>query len=91
MSSDKVKKVITSLNKKPSIRSCIPVKVLIYSVDTYLPIFADIINSATRNGTFYEDLKLPEFSIIVFKHTMNHTFLFWLLAFTKITTSNIFS
>lgn len=91
MSSDEVKKVIASLNKKPSIRSCIPVKVLIDSVDTHLPIFTNIINSARRNGTFYEDLKLPEFSIIVFKHTLNHTFLFWLLVFTKITTRNIFS
>ena len=35
--SEEVKKVIKCLNKKkPAIRSCIPVKVLIDSVDTYL-------------------------------------------------------
>ena len=30
------------------------------SVDTYLPIFTDIINSSIRNGTFSEELKLAE-------------------------------
>ena len=61
MSSEEVKKVIKSLNKKKSaISSCIPVKVLIDSVDTYLPIFTDIINSSIRNGTFPEELKLAE-------------------------------
>ena len=35
-------------------------KVLIDSVDTYLPIFTDIINSSIRNGTFPEGLKLAE-------------------------------
>ena len=59
--SEEIKKVIKSLNKKKSaISSCIPVKVLIDSGDTYLPIFTDIINSSTRNGTFLEDLKLTE-------------------------------
>ena len=38
--------------KKPTISSCTPVKVLIDSVDTYLSIFADIINSSTRNVTY---------------------------------------
>ena len=57
----KVKKVMKSLNKKKStISSCISVKVLIDSVDTYLPIFTDIINSSIRNGTFPEELKLAE-------------------------------
>ena len=61
MSSEEVKKVIKSLNKKKSaISSCIPVKVLIDSVDTYLSIFTDIINSSRRNGTFPEELKLAE-------------------------------
>ena len=61
VSSKEVKKVIKSLNKKKSaISSCIPVKVLIDSVDTYLPIFTDIINSSIRNGTFPEELKLAE-------------------------------
>ena len=61
VSSEEVKKVIKSLNKKKSaISSCIPVKVLIDSVDTYLPIFTDIINSSIRNGTFPEELKLAE-------------------------------
>ena len=55
VSSEEVKKVIKSLNKKKSaISSCIPVKVLIDSVDTYLPIFTDIINSSIRNDTFPE-------------------------------------
>ena len=61
VSSEEVKKVIKSLNKKKSaISSCIPVKVLIDSVDTYVPIFTDIINSSIRNGTFPEELKLAE-------------------------------
>ena len=46
--------------KKTAISSCIPVKVLIDSVDTYLPIFTHIINSSIRNGTFPEELKLAE-------------------------------
>ena len=41
--SEEVKKVIKSLNKKKS--AIISVKVLIDSVDTYLPILTDIINS----------------------------------------------
>ena len=65
MSSEEVKKVIKSLNKKKSaISSCIPVKVLLDSVDTYLPIFTDIINSSIRNGTFPEELKLAEMTPI---------------------------
>ena len=61
VSSEEVKKVIKSLNKKKSaISSCIPVKVLIDSVDTYLPIFTDIISSFIRNGTFPKELKLAE-------------------------------
>ena len=61
MSSDEVKKVIKSLNKKKSaISSCIPVKVLTDSLDTYLPIFTDITNSFIRNGTFPEELNLAE-------------------------------
>ena len=61
VSSEEEKKVIKSLNKKKSaISSCIPVKVLIDSVDTYLPIFTDIINSSIRNCTYPEELKLAE-------------------------------
>ena len=61
VSSEEVKKFIKSLSKKKSaISSCIPVEVLIAWVDTYLPIFTDIINSSIRNGTFPEQLKLPE-------------------------------
>ena len=67
VSPEEVKKVIKSLNKKKSaISSCIPVKVLIDSVDTYLPIFTDIINSSIRNGAFPEELKLAE-AIPLFK------------------------
>ena len=69
MSSEEVKKVIKSLNKKKSaISSCIPVKVLIDSVDTYLPIFTDIINSSIRNGTIPKELKLAELTPL-FKKT----------------------
>ena len=58
---EEVKKVIKSLNKKKSaISSCIPVKVLIHSVDTYLLISTDIKKSSIRNGTFPEELKLAE-------------------------------
>ena len=46
--------------KKSAISSCIPVKVLIDSVDTYLPIFTGIRNSNTKNGIFPEELKLAE-------------------------------
>ena len=61
VSSKEVKKVIKSFNrKKPATSSCIPVKVLIDSVDTYLPIFTDIINSSIRNGTFSDEIKLAE-------------------------------
>ena len=41
-------------------------KVLFDSVDTYWPIFTDIINSSIRNGTFPEELKLAEV-ILYFK------------------------
>ena len=69
VSSKEVKKVIKSFNrKKPATSSYIPVKVLIDSVDTYLPIFTDIINSSIRNGTFPEELKLAEV-IPLFKKT----------------------
>ena len=61
VSSKEVKKVITFLNKKKSaISSCILVKVLTGSVDTYLPIFTDIINKAIRNGAFPEEPRLTE-------------------------------
>ena len=49
VSSEEVKKVMKSLNRKKStISYCIPVKVLLDSVDTYLPIFTDIINISIR-------------------------------------------
>ena len=61
VSSEEEKKFIKALSKKKSaISSCIPVKVLIDSVDTYLPIFTDIINSSIRNCTYPEELKLAE-------------------------------
>ena len=69
VSSEKVKKAIESMNKKKSaLNSCILVKVLIDSVDTYLPIFIAIINSSIRNYTFPEELKLAEVTP-VFKKT----------------------
>ena len=61
VSSEEVKKVIKYFNrKKPATSSYIPVKVLIGSLDTYLPIFTDIINNSIRNDTFHEELKLAE-------------------------------
>ena len=61
MSFEEVKKVIKSLKKKKSaISSCIPVKVLIDPLDTYLLLFTDIIDSSIRHGTFPEELKLAE-------------------------------
>ena len=61
VSPEEVKNIIQSLNKKKSaISSCIPVKVLVDSVDTYLPIFSDIISSSIRNGTFPEELNLAQ-------------------------------
>ena len=73
VSPEEVKKVIKSLNKKKSaISSCIPVKVLIDSVDTYLPIFTDIVNSSVRNGTFSEDLfnKVNYRSVSLLSHVL---------------------
>ena len=61
MTSEEVKKVIKSFNKKKStISSHILVKVLIDCGDTYLPIFTDIINGSIRNSTFPEELKIAE-------------------------------
>ena len=59
--SEEVKKVIKSLNKKKAaISTCIPVKILVDSIDTYLPVLTDIINNSIRNGTFPDELKLAE-------------------------------
>ena len=61
VSSEEVKKVIKSLNKKKAaISACIPVKILVDSIDTYLPVLTDIINNSIRNGTFPDKLKLAE-------------------------------
>ena len=61
--SKEVKKVTKSLYKKKSaISSCIPVKVLIDYLDTYLPIVVHIINSALRNVMFPKEPKLAEVS-----------------------------
>ena len=61
VSSEEVKKVIKPLNKKKAaISTCIPVKILVDSIDTYLPLLTDIINNSVRNGTFPDELKLAE-------------------------------
>ena len=61
VSSKEAKKFIKSLNRKKSaISSYILVRVLIDSIDTYLPIFTDIINSSIRNDTFPEELSLAQ-------------------------------
>ena len=58
MSSEEVKKVMKSFNKKKStISSRISVKVLIDSANTYLAISTDIMNSSIRNGIFLGELK----------------------------------
>ena len=68
MSPQELKKVITFLNKTKSvISSCIPVEVLIDSVDTYLPIFTNIVNSSVRNGKFSEELKSAEVTPLFIK------------------------
>ena len=43
-------------------------KVLSDLVDTYLPIFTDIVNNSITNGTFPEEIKLAEV-IPLFKKT----------------------
>ena len=61
VSSNEVKKIIKSLNsKKSALSSCIPVSILINSIDTYLPILTDIINDSIKNGVFPDELKLAE-------------------------------
>ena len=65
MSSEAVKKVKNLwIGKKSAISSCIPVKLLIDSEDTDLPIFADIINSSTRSGTFPEELESAKVTLL---------------------------
>ena len=65
VSSEEVKKVIKSLTKKKAaISTCIPVKILVDSIDTYLPVLTDIINNSIRNGTFPDELKLVEVTLI---------------------------
>ena len=46
--------------KKAAISTCIPVKILIDSIDRYLPVLTDIINNSIRNGTFPDEIKLVE-------------------------------
>ena len=61
MSSEEVKKVMKSFNKKKStISSRISVKVLIDSANIHLAISTDIINSSIRNSIFPGELKLAE-------------------------------
>ena len=56
-----MKKIIKSLNtKKSALSSCIPVSILINSIDTYLSILTDIINDSIKNGVFPDELKLAE-------------------------------
>ena len=65
VSSEEVKTVIKPLNKKKAaISTCIPVKILVDSIDTYLPVLTDIINNSIRDGTFPDELKLAEVTTI---------------------------
>ena len=57
VTSNRVKKVIKSLSRKKSaIRSCIPVSILIDSMDIYLPLLTDIINYSLKCGIFPYEL-----------------------------------
>ena len=61
VSSNEVKKIIKSLNRKKSaINSCIPVSILIDSMDIYLPLLIDIINDSLKRSIFSNELKLAE-------------------------------
>ena len=71
VSSNAVKKIIKSLNRKKSaITSCIPVSILINSMDIYLPLLTDIIiNYSLKRGIFLDDLKLAEVILYSFDRT----------------------
>ena len=61
VSSNKVKKILKTLNRKKSaISSCISVSILIDSMDIYLPLLTDIINDSVKRGIFPDELKLAE-------------------------------
>ena len=60
VSSNEVKKIKSLNTKKSALSSCIPVSILINSIDTYLPILTDIINDSIKNGVFPDELKLAE-------------------------------
>ena len=61
VSSNEVQKMIKSLNRKKSaISFCIPVSILIHSMDIYLPLLTDIINDSVKRGIFPDELKLAE-------------------------------
>ena len=61
VSSNEVKKIIKSLNRKKSaISSCIPNSILIASMDIYVALLTDIINNSMKIGIFPDKLKLAE-------------------------------
>ena len=61
VSSNEVKKVTKSLNrKKCAISFCIPVSILINSMDIYLLLLTDIINDSLKRAIFPDELKLAE-------------------------------
>ena len=61
ISSDEVKKVIKNLNRKRSATSsCIPVSILIDSMDIYLPFLTDVITDSLKTGMFPDELQLAE-------------------------------
>ena len=61
VSSNEVKKIIKSRNRKNSaISSCIPVSILIDSMDIYFPLLTDIINDSLNRGISPYELKLAE-------------------------------
>ena len=62
--SNEVKKILN--RNKPAIGSCIPVSILIESIDIYLPLLTDIIKDFLKTGISPDQLKLAEV-ILLFK------------------------
>ena len=58
ISSNEIKKIIKSLNRKKSAIAL--VSLLIDSMDVYLPLLTDIINDSLKRGMFPDELKLAE-------------------------------
>ena len=70
--SNKLKKKILNLNNKKATREGdIPVNLLKGSIDTYLPVLTEIINSSFEQNEFPNELELADI-IPIFKKKGNH-------------------